>query len=427
VSTDGGATWIDTSTWKVIGIDNVTQEVGNRTQATLAKDSNATFQFGAVLNDVNQPTPTHITSQETQDSAPSRWNSVTEGAGVYNAIQLILFLASGGPRRFNGGTISLAGYRTKGSLQTIDCTADPQTEYFIGIPAGHTIASIYVNDVDLSGSGQVQVQASVGGVPDDGTTDYRQHNMHSDASGTAEWPSFYFVSNRVSGGYGHCSIWGLNVAAPLVFQGERVIGSDATADDVRFSIGFRNAATSYNQIRIWAGGPTMNGGTIYVQTYSAKATILMEEDFAASPAASHDITGLTEANAGALVVCSLDLAAGVSDTLRARVMVDGVPDSGASDYTRLDMNTSTVNVLNSAQMTLKQSAGTSLEMAGVFLGIPQAIPTQMVDSADMNVASNTWSSHCSRRASQVEDGLHLFNFSANNWVSGTAYGVGYRL
>ncbi len=428
-SNDGGNTWIDAGdSYRGIGISASTAfiETQGVKGATLLRNAGTIHNFSAVISNLNKATPTHIQSQDMISSVPSRWDWVVQDAAIHDAIRIIVTIDGGGSRVYNGGNIFLVGYRTKGSEQIIDCSVNPQTEYFIDIPAGHTIANVYMKNINLSGNTWIRVQTSVAGTPDAGGSDYREHIMGATESSSALRADILVGMPRESGNHCHFSVWGFNTAAPMIFKAVGLRPSDGFPTDVRNFMGLRRSTTKYSQLRIFAEGNTFNSGEIFIQTYKAKTIILAEEDFGANPANVLNITGLTKGNATAFVLCSDDLGSAVSDFQRIQVLVNGVPDAGASDYTRTEINFQNDNVFLSGSMHPTPASGTSLPTAGLFFGIPIAAPTQ-VTGAGLQTGSGRWIANDRRDAAQVEDGLKVFTLSNNNWITGILYGVGYQL
>jgi len=423
LSTDGGSTFETAGGY----YKNVITSTGS---TTLSNDSHALAYNGAgpydlstFISDMNQPCPTMIQNQQLVfgDGTPSRQRTMTTVAEAHDAIRLTLDINSGTPT-FSSGTVYLVGYRTKvGSLQTRDFTTSPGTSWVVNIPAGHTIASIYMEDVALSASGAVRVRPSVGGTPVSG---FRAYNFDS-ASNLVSEPPGMFSGSGVGGIYDYISLWNLNVGAPLTFFQQQFV--DSAEAQVR--AGMRKAATNYSQLYFDSGtGLTIDEGTIYVQTYEAKATILLNEDFSATPASSFDVTGLSNTNANAIILSSFDLTLAGSSGIELRVMLDGVQDNGSTDYLNTSISSTGDNVSELSKFLMSQIANTIQGLLGMFVGLPQPSITQMVhsnlfyeDTSNLPMVAGV------RQESQVEDGFRLFTEPSNNIDGGTIYGVGYQL
>lgn len=112
LSTNGGAAWLGGSTYRNIRYDHLSSSTYNIGYMIL-HEGTADWWFTAYLENFNSAMPTSMISQQlhTSDASPDRNGGITKGsAAVHNGLQLWIE-SSTGTVKFDGGVISITGYR----------------------------------------------------------------------------------------------------------------------------------------------------------------------------------------------------------------------------------------------------------------------------------------------------------------------------
>lgn len=425
LSADGGSTWLGSN--KDIWVSGTTGFNGTVTVPEI-NESVGPWYVSQWIQDFNSETPTVVQSSEMEIgmSSPRRHSFMTAIAQKHNAIRFEV--KSSGGVHFSSGTIELVGYRTrKAAVQSRDFSASSGSEWFVSIPAGHTIANIYAVNVGRTVAERIDVQASVAGTPVAGASDYHRFKINHLDTSTFDFSRFDITATQTSNGYGHVSIWNLNTPAPLHFTGEWLSVNPSFPDEIRFNSGTLKKDVAYDEIRISVASGVMNAGTIYVETYNPETSILEQKDFGAAAANLVDISGLTVRNASALIWASIDNTFATADFLRAAVMIDGTPDLDSNDYVSARHSTVGDNILNSASgLRLGSLLTGEPRGSALIVNLPLAVRTHMVHEADWAGGDPGMDSGV-RDAAAAENGIRFYSFNSNNFNAGTLFLVGYGL
>ncbi len=429
LSADGGSTWL--TGYRTQAIDAGGAAHGASTSPRVHEGAGSYF-LSQWIQDFGSETPTTVQTQENKlgDVGPKRRNFITTTAEKHNALRFRI-IADSTPPVFFRGTIEIVGYRTPAAdVQIIDCAVTQATEYFVNIPAGHTIANVYAINCAATTKDRIRVRASVSGTPVSGASDYRSFLLSHTLSTVFEDSNFNFCANQENSQYGHVSLWNLNTVAPLMCSTEWQSVNPTIPTDIRILQGTLKVVAAYSQIQIFKLTGTMNSGKIYIQTYAPNTTVLSATDFGAANASSVDITGLTDVNASAVLLGTTGLVSASSDFTRVAVIKDSVNEKGGSfAYVRAAISEGGDSVSSSTSGfgCINPSTTTAPFGSSLLVGMPQGVATNMVHSHDAPVGTGLFCQQTHRDAPQIEEGLHFYNFNDNNFTSGVLYAVGYGL
>jgi len=422
----GGSFTDENYRWQSTSSLNVNPVTGD---FELTDNTGVTTQDSIIfLSSVNQPCPTTIKASNLRvgESVPAFHQGLTTGAFVHDAIRFI----AGASATWVSGTIVITGYRCKvGALYTTAFSG--QSEVLIDLAPGEVIADVAFSNVGLSAA--VNVNITVGTGDSYVTSGYRFSVLDSIGTGTGTAPSITVLSSggAAAASYGLMQFYNLQTAAPVCAQGQNLQadGTDTSVQDIRSFI--LPGTTAYDQLRVATTSGTLNSGTLYIQTYKPRRTILKAQDLTGFGAANVDVTGLKKNNASLIVVASTDAATATnSSQSNVQFGTNSGFDAGASDYRDLSVDEGFDNVFLGGGVGITDfvSGGrTGKATLVVIAGLPQNTQTQVILAQDMtNGLTSAVLAHSGRRnATQVENRLRVL--TVENFSAGTLYFVGYSL
>lgn len=426
LSADGGDTWITGN--KEIWMNAATAFHGDVNQPTIFQTS-ATMEFSTWIQDFNADTPTvvHSSPMKVAIGAPRHHFFITPTANSHNALKIVV-ASNGNSTKFLAGTFELVGYRTpKAEVQVRDFSTDPGSQWFITIPEGHTIANIYCMNIEKTVKKRIEYQLSVAGTPVSGAADYRVFIINQSDTATLALSAFDMTAAQTTNGYGHATLWNLNMPVPVMSSAEWYTVDPSFNTEVRSNMGILRKEVAYSEIRVFVASGTMNSGKIYVETYNPTTAIIKEVDFTAVSVNKVDTTGLTVSNSSALVWVSKDAISASGNFHRAVVLLDGVPDVDSSDYTRHQMNATNTSTSLGDGFAVTVQTNTSPAGGALILNIPFPVRTHMFYGSDFPTTAAPWTEASVRNAAQIENGIRFWNTAGANFNAGTFFLLGYAL
>ncbi len=271
----------------------------------------------------------------------------------------------------------------KPSIEVFDFTASPVTNIVITPPAKTWMVEVIAFGVGFSGSDFMLM--TFGGIT---TSTYirQHHSVASDdvfTSAAIQFASFTGTSGMAA----HALIYGLQLEVPTVFL-MRPIEVGDTAMSIEG--GFQTGVTAHTTIEVKTdGGATMNAGHIYVIYHKRKADLIETVDLGASPATSHEFTGLTVHNSLVMVSTDLGFASGTQTEIHLSKDNGSTWDSGANDYQRGRLNR--LSDVQGVAVRLLLPLGGTLTTGAFFAVIENmrvAAPTSLIEGASVATAES---------------------------------------
>jgi len=316
VSTDGGSTFLETGY-----MDMLPGTTSNQTLVAQAISA-STFTAWCRLTNTNQTgIPCHF--KNTYNTAAPSMGRINSTMAVIDALRFEVS-STGDTISWVSGTIRIRGYRKAASKITTqtDSFDGVKTEIIFNIPAGHTYATLEVEDVSAASGFGLAARFGNGGVFRSDADQLRQTITSGTVGSQGITESVFWITDSSVTQDANAEFWNLNTAAPVIMA---AMAGD-TGSTIR-NLGMSPVATSFSQIRLFgisASEVLLTGGTVRLTTYKIKNEVF---SWAPDGSASHDFTGLGKYSGAVLASPTLTVLS-ATDTIRATVS----GDVGASDY-----------------------------------------------------------------------------------------------
>lgn len=238
------------------------------------------------------------------------------------------------------------------------------------VPAGYTLASLYANSIGTSVSASITFRVGTGGTPDAGATDYYRQTKGSTAATRADSSVLGVLANTNTGvnhsGFGH--IFNLRTDAPVcAYSSSSISGAGVTRNDH-----IRRSITQRTQIFVVCSAGVMNSGTIYC-VLKKRSNTVTTKNFAAAPATTWTVQGLTKQQSGLLVFCSHDLGVSVgAHSWASRYGITG-PTIRSALYKRSEVGENGADDIAFDGEIGETGAAAGMSGFSIHYGLPEAV------------------------------------------------------
>jgi hypothetical protein len=425
-SSDGGSTWLGGPDYRTKNTNSITTNpaTGSSIRLTAATSMN-TMRGTLYLSSFNQPCPTGVqyANLDTDEAFPFMLHGMTTAATVHDAIRFL------NGANWTGGVITITGYRCKvGTLYSHTFTGEASVDF--DLAKDEVIADVFNLNVTTS-SGGIGVEVGTGGTYV--STGYVSHLVDSSGSTAGTSTSIYFSTGAAAaaGKFGVGRLYNLQTAAPVCAQGGDLSadGGDPNPQELRGFV--LPGTTSYDQLRVKTGGVSLDAGTVYIQTYKPKRTILAVADLAGLDPlidTSTVMPTLTRKNGSLIVISSTDAARPLAVGSLYHLSRKGGVATATGTLLWVD---ETSNLVASTQAIYASDTSSRVEcgIVSTIIGLPQQqhtaelISHPLTPSAATNMLATSWSSDVAEK----QDGLESENIGNGVWSAGFLTYVGYSM
>lgn len=364
--------------------------------------------------------PTVFTQRDLDPAltAPARRVGYSSSAVVDTHVRFYTTAAS----NWTAGTLYLVGIRFS-SVSVQSFSPSGETSQDFNIPAGHSIASIIIDDVTTS-STDVDIQVGTGGVFQETAGDYYLNFINDAADGVSTTAARFGATESSGTAAGIAQLYGFRASCPLWYHATQLDSSVASPSVLNGRV--TNIA-AYDQVRFKVDTGTMSGGAIYLVTFPADVEVAEHDFTTAGAAATHNFLSLGNYPIFGIVGESLTLASAGGVFAYASSDNGASWDSGATDYAHNGFNTTFDDANQRANFEPGPGSLSNHGFVSTFggFGIASAV-AHMLEGSTMETTTGPITDAGVRRAQQACNALQLWNDGGGNFTGGSLWRVGFK-